>query len=366
MKQKLKPIVQTVCIALCIFSLTLCCVIRPASQYSESERRELKQFPAFSWDALISGQFIAEFEEYAQDQFPLRDSWRQLKAFVSLSVFQEKDNNGLYETDGVLSKMEYPLNAASFSAASEKFRYLYEQHLKEANTTVYLSVIPDKNAFVAEPSGHLAMDYDAVYEQMKAENDFAQYIHIADLLSADDYYATDTHWRQECITDVAARIAETMGADITTDYTEETLDHPFYGVYAGQSALNVPPDTLRYLTSDVLNGCAVYDHENNREIAIYDMEKAVDKDPYEIFLSGPLSLITIDNPSATSDKDLVVFRDSFGSSLVPLLAPGYRRITVVDIRYLPSTVLDRYVTFDNADVLFIYSTLVLNNSNTLK
>ena len=96
------------------------------------------------------------------------------------------------------------------------------------------------------------------------------------------------------------------------------------------------------------------------------MEKATGKDPYEMYLSGSLSLITINNPKALNDKNLVIFRDSFGSSIAPLLATGYRHVTVVDIRYIQSTVLDRFVDFENSDVLFLYSTLVLNNSETLK
>ena len=85
-----------------------------------------------------------------------------------------------------------------------------------------------------------------------------------------------------------------------------------------------------------------------------------------MFFSGSLSLITINNPKALNDKNLVVFRDSFGSSIAPLLAMGYSKVTVVDIRYIQSSVLDRFVDFENSDVLFLYSTLVLNNSETLK
>ena len=101
-------------------------------------------------------------------------------------------------------------------------------------------------------------------------------------------------------------------------------------------------------------------------MTMYDMEKAYGKDPYEIFLSGSISLITIENPKAMTDKELVVFRDSFGSSLVPLLCSGYKSVTVVDIRYIPSYALENYVDFSNKDVLFIYSTLVLNNSSMFK
>lgn len=77
-------------------------------------------------------------------------------------------------------------------------------------------------------------------------------------------------------------------------------------------------------------------------------------------------MITIDNPLATTDKELVVFRDSFGSSLVPLMISGYKKITVLDIRYLPGDRIGSFVEFDNQDVLFLYSTAVLNNGKTLK
>ena len=76
-----------------------------------------------------------------------------------------------------------------------------------------------------------------------------------------------------------------------------------------------------------------------------------------------MSLLTVDNPNARTDRELVIFRDSFGSSLAPLLLEGYSRVTLVDIRYLsPSQLL----TFDRQDVWFLYSTSVLNNSSTLK
>ena len=85
-----------------------------------------------------------------------------------------------------------------------------------------------------------------------------------------------------------------------------------------------------------------------------------------MFLGGSKSLITIENPDALSDKELIIFRDSFGSSLTPLLIESYSKITVIDIRYIMSSNLGMFVDFDNQDVLFMYSLPVLNNSSTLK
>lgn len=62
----------------------------------------------------------------------------------------------------------------------------------------------------------------------------------------------------------------------------------------------------------------------------------------------------------------MVFRDSFGSSLVPLLVQDYAKVTLVDIRYVASDFVGQFVDFHGQDVLFLYSTLVLNSSSTLK
>ena len=85
-----------------------------------------------------------------------------------------------------------------------------------------------------------------------------------------------------------------------------------------------------------------------------------------MFLGGPLSLVTIENENAKTDKELIIFRDSFGSSIAPLFVEGYKKITLVDIRYMHPNLLDNYIEFNSQDVLFLYSTSVLNNSETIK
>jgi hypothetical protein len=87
---------------------------------------------------------------------------------------------------------------------------------------------------------------------------------------------------------------------------------------------------------------------------------------YDIYLSGAKALLTITNPNASTDKELVIFRDSFGSSISPLLIQDYKTVTLIDIRYIASDLIGNFVKFDDQDVLFLYSTLVLNSSSTLK
>ena len=186
----------------------------------------------------------------------------------------------------------------------------------------------------------------------------------SDEKNADDFSNCHSNFCQE----LAEYLANQMGANVKSEYKVNTLENPFYGVYTGQYAIPVKPDTIKYLTNDTIDNCVVpyYDTGMPEVREMYNMEKAVSKDPYEMFLSGVAPLITIENPNATTDKELVMFRDSFGSSLAPLLAEGYKKITVVDVRYIQSSFVGNFVDFENADVLFIYSTALLNNSTAMK
>ena len=197
---------------------------------------------------------------------------------------------------------------------------------------------------------------------------FTKYISIIDYLSLEDYYMSDTHWRQEKLVGIAKILVDGMGGNHNSKYDTNTLDVPFYGVYAGRAPKPLKSETLYYLTNDSMKDIVVKNFEQGGKVVpLYDMEKGHGKDAYDIFLGGERSYITIENPNAKTDKELVVFRDSYGRSISPLFADDYAKITVIDIRYLSSMMLGRYNIFkEGQDVLFLYSTLVLNNSSEMK
>ncbi len=348
-----------------VFAFSLLCTLLPKDDFSESERRVLKDFPEISAESLLSGDFASGFEEYAMDTFPFRDAFRSIKAYSSLLIFNKTDNNGLFSQNGHLSKVEYPLNTPMLDHAAERFEFIYESYLKATNTNVYLSIVPDKNYFLDA----LKLDYDKLTSYMQSKMPYAQYINIFPTLAINDYYTTDSHWRQEYIGDTAKAIATAMQSKISFNYTENVLNVPFYGVYVGQSARKVSPDMIKYFTNEITESCIVtsYDTGSPKPAAMYNMDKANGRDPYEMFLSGNCSLLTIENPKAEERRELVVFRDSFAGALVPLLCEAYSKITLIDIRYIQSSMLGNFVDFENADdVLFLYSSTLLNNSLAMK
>ncbi|MDY2937201.1 MAG: DHHW family protein [Fusicatenibacter sp.] len=363
MNEKWKNRIVTCTMALLLLFLSLSCYLKKPDDYSASERRELSSLPALSFDTILSGTFMKEFETYAADQFPLRDSFRSLKTAVDLGVFCQLDSHQLYLEDGYLVKMEYPADEQAINASVNHFLQLYRTYLSEKDGGIYFAVIPDKNYYLAKKHGALSMDYDRLIGDLEEQMSFAQFIDLTGVLSIEDYYRTDSHWRQERLPDTASLLLDAMGISIRTDYTLHTLDQPFYGVYSGQLPVLVNPDTLSYLTSPVLDACTVtgYASLSPQKMELYDLTKASGKDPYDLYLSGAQPLLVIENPIRENGRELILFRDSFGSSIAPLLAEGYAKITVVDTRYVSGSLLGELIDFEDQDILFLYSTTMLNN-----
>lgn len=357
---------QTILVVVLWGILTLCVWFSPAKQISQAERRPLAQMPQFSAKTLFNGQFREKFESYTLDQFPLRDRFRTVKSLFHTGVLRQKDHNGIYITGGVAAKQEYPLNTESVNHAIQKFNRIHEKYLTDSRC--FFGIVPDKGYYLAEASGHLAMDYDALYAQVQNGMPWATLVDLRPALTGEDYYRTDTHWRQEALIPAAGLLSEALGTTPpkAEDFRKTPVEKPFYGVYYGQAALPMEPDIMYLMESDVLSECTVFNYETNSYSGVYDRTKLDSRDLYDIYLSGARALLTIENPSADTQRELLVFRDSFGSAMVPLLAANYAKVTLVDIRYVQSELLDKYVDFHGQDVLFLYSTLVLNNSVALK
>lgn len=340
----------------------------PARDISEAERRPLEQFPELTVDTLLSGKFMTAFEDYTLDQFPARDTFRQLKSLFHYYVLNQKDNNDIYIADGYAAKLDYPMNGDALTHATGRLNWVYENYLKDTGSKIFFAAVPDKGYYLAEANGYPAADYDAMFDLLQQQMPWATHIDITDKLAISDYYYTDTHWRQEHLLDVASAILEAMDMPIpqVEEFTKTAIDRPFYGVYYGQAALPMDAETLYIMESQRLSGCRVYNFETQGYTDVYDMEMLSSKDLYDIYLSGAQSLLRIENPNAKTDRELIVFRDSFGSSIAPLLVSEYKTVTLVDIRYLSSQMVKNYVEFTGQDVLMLYSTLVLNNGTTLK
>ena len=190
-----------------------------------------------------------------------------------------------------------------------------------------------------------------------------KYIDIFNELSLEDYYKTDTHWKEERLSKVVNKLSKEMNFNIDNNYNFKRISD-FNGTYSSRIVKENIKDEIYIL--DNVNDMNVYNYETNGYERVYDLAKLNSLDKYNVYLSGSVSLLKIESMNTNSNKDLIVFRDSYGSSLIPLMIDGYKSITVVDTRYISPSMLSNYIDFNNKDILFLYSTLLINDSFTLK
>ncbi|MCL1838857.1 MAG: DHHW family protein [Propionibacteriaceae bacterium] len=359
----LRAIASTVAFALVLAGGGLVQLFAQTPDMLRSERRQLAAMPALS--SLVDQGWMEGFEDFVADRFPGRDGFRALKAFTVLKAFRQSDLDGLYLADGHAGKFE-PVNVASATRMAEKIKIvaagLESQRL-------YYAIVPDKSYYTSRnfPGYDRLLVHQLLSERL---SDLTE-IDLTQALNLDAYYSTDLHWDQSRITPVVAALGEAMGFDASYTQTLQSLTAgSFSGVYASQLALPLLPDVMTYLTSASIDqSTANYLNPQTglfEPAPIYQLDLFEQLDPYNLYMAGSQPLIVLENPAATTERELVLFRDSFGSALAPLLLPAYRKITVIDLRYLHIELLDQYLQVPPAaDVLFVYSSQILNNSDTL-
>lgn len=360
MSDKIKDIVVTLVFLFTIIILFLINVIKKDTDISIAERRKLATMPKLTTKSLFDGTYFKKFDSYVTDQFIERDAFRKIKIDIELSIKGEYNN--LYMHDDYIIEEIFPLNSNSINNLTNKINYIKNTYLNN-NSNVYYTIIPDKNYFVNK--GNLKLDYNKLQDIMKGNLTNINYINIFDKLTLDNYYKTDTHWKQEDLYNVAHTIANQMNFSITNDNVINTVT-TFKGSYASRLSVTKDIDTIKTISNLSILNSSVYNYDTKKYTKIYDYNKLKSLDKYDIYLSGASSIIDIVNPTSISNKELIVFRDSYGSSLIPLLIDGYKKITVVDIRYVSSRILDKYIKFNNQDILFMYSVLTINNSFSIR
>lgn len=340
---------------------------------SYEERRELAQRPELTLKFVFSGEADQKLESYVLDQFAFRSLYRRVKTVTDLKLLGRKDSNGLFFEEGHLFKPAYPQHAEKAAALGDKLAEIQQRYLE--NCRVFYAVIPDKSAYLQNRDEYLTSDYDtlvsALQERVSQLAGAMTYIPLKPALELDSYYRTDLHWRQEALQPILRTLGEYLGFDgsapLEEQYERKEYE-PFYGAYYGQAALPVKPDRLVYLVNEDTEKILVrnYDKGIPQRGSLYDETQLGSVDSYSVFFSGNSPLITLENPGLNNGKELIVFRDSFGSSLAPLLAGSYQKITLIDLRFVGYEHIGQFVDFDSQDILFLYAQDVLSGSDMIR
>lgn len=270
--------------------------------------------------------------------------------------------------DGIYEKFEN-INENAINTNINKINEISDKYLKDMN--IYFTLIPNKEYYLDEQNKQQFSQIENIVRS-KVNNNI-KYFTIKETLKLEDYYRTDMHWKQESLRSTIEKIQQELNINVenTNNKYEEKSLGDFYGQYYKEiNDNNIKPDELKYLSNKVLENCTVYNLENKKEEKIYNLDKVNEtKNKYDLFLSGATSISIIKNKEINNNKKLVLFRDSFGSSIAPILTGNYEEIILIDIRYVNYTILENYINFEeykNADVLFLYNTRVINKSGIFK
>jgi hypothetical protein len=362
-KPTLKEILSAFVFIGVIGALFVINLIVPSPEILVSERRLPARFPDLSLHAVFTGEFMSKFEEYAADHFVFRDTFRGINAFLIFNVYHQSDKSGLYRSSEVgLGEFRHT-DERAFAQTSERIARAAGL-MREFDMNIYYSIVPDKSIFAEKyMPGFNSERAEKIVSDVLGEY---EYIRLMDSISADIFYKTDLHWDQSKISGVVDHLLAGMGAQTISGEFAGMEMGGFRGVYAGQYALPIAPDMMVYL--DIPGLVVNYLNDKTLEFEagpVYDRERFAGVDPYDLFLRGPQPLIVIENERAPQ-RELYLFRDSFSSSLAPLMANAYSRITVIDLRYVHLSMLEQFIDFKpGSDVLFIYGSQIFNNPTVL-
>ena len=348
---------------LILFLVLIINLIVPDRKESEMENRALESCPSFNMTTIMSGDFMEQWETYLSDQFVGRNMWRSIKVGLD-RLGGSRMENGVYIGKGgqLMEDIEVPQEdrLGDNLAAIESFIQNYEE------IPVTMMLVPDAACILSDrlPAFARVEDQRQMFSMVERSlGDSVNWIDAVSILnnhrSEKLYYKTDHHWTTQGAFYVFQEAAKTLGieGDVSDNFVSYTVTDSFNGVLASTSGagLDEKEEIDIYAPTEGDDDVVVnYVDEGRKTTSLYDSSKLETRDKYGVFLGGNTSVIDIRTVS-TSQKRLLLVKDSFADCFIPFLAPYYREIVVVDPRYYNGTISDIMDSYRISDVMILYS-----------
>lgn len=336
MSEKKNALLTTSIVCFIIGFLAVADVLKEDRLFSETENRILASKPEFSKEKLLNGSYAEEYEEYVTDQFIGRDKWIGIKTGADI-LLQKETINGVYlGKDDYLIEQHKPEDYSQ-ELIAERLQLLKE-FVNKWDAKVMLVPTAD-NILTDKLPGHaIYFDEKEFLEQVERTVGSNHYVDVYSVLKQhmkeDIYYRTDHHW-----TSLGAYYGyhawRTAMKKLPYHYVTnkmETVTDDFQGTLHSKINLDREPDIIQ-----------IFPETNRRKVSVtYDFQKQADsyyeeshlntKNKYGYFLDDNHGFVEIQTGYQRADT-LFVIKDSYANSLIPLLAPHYKTIYMVDLRY---------------------------------
>lgn len=303
------------CIAVCLLPF-IGMAVRPTTV--STENKAMAVFPELKTeDGTWNLNFFREFEDYFNEHFAFRNELVYADAKIQTSVFQVSNVDTVtYGKDGWLYYSSTSGDFLGTDRMSERQIYnvahnlsLVSKYVEEKGSDFVLAVPPNKNtlygeympyydSYIADPVHNVDM------LAPKLQEAGVPYADLPELFRNEEeilYLKRDSHWNMKGAVMAYNCIMDTLGY-AHTDYSDSTvsrtkdedgdLNRMLYTFY-GEKEFNYRYDTEQEYTY------------------VNDTESVED--------------VWIETEGGSGNKTLLMFRDSFGNTLIPLIADQFEK-----------------------------------------
>ena len=353
-----------------LFVVSFMSLIGKDREYSENENRYLTTKPSLSMSSLLDGKFMGDFESYLSDQFLLRDKLVSTRTNIDV-FFGKREINGVY-----IGKKHFLFEKPSeFNDSRVKKTTDAMNNLKAKNEGVntYIAIAPNSSEVLKDYLPSKAPVPDQTEQIKKIYSCLPGYTPI-DLCTPlknasnpqDLYYKTDHHWTANAVSIAYNEIKKTMNLEGGTyEYKNLAVTNSFQGTLASSAGIFSAKDTISIPTcpSDVMYR-VTYVEEERVTTTVFDQTKLSGKSKYEVFFGGNYAQVVIDT-SSPNDRVLMVVKDSYANSLIPLLIPHFKKIIIVDPRYYNDNIQNIIDSEGVTDCLWLYNANTFLNDTSI-
>ena len=338
--------------------LSLLTFLIPAKDFSDNENRVLAQMPELTLDSVLDGSFQEGLADFLSDQVPGRDFWIRTNTAMK-KLLGQKEINGVYlGTDGYYFQA---FTEESFSASRITAVFaLIEQFAGKQQIPVDLMIVPTPGAVLSDklPANAPFYDADAMWQKLMAATPSCGFVDLRQSFASAAantqlYYRTDHHWTTQGAYLAYTQYCQAMGL---TAKTEEELgiskvSDSFLGTIYSKTLDSAAKAEEIWAATNIPQVTVTVDGQKTG--SIYAPEFLEKKDQYAYFFGGNFGKVEISTGNANG-KHLLVFKDSFANSLLPMLLSEYETITMLDLRYFGGNVAQTVAESGATQILFLY------------
>jgi hypothetical protein len=402
-------IVKMMAFSLCILIFAVVGLLIPLRpSYSESEKRNLAEFPKFTIQSFFSGSFLSDIGTWYSDTYPGRESLISLntnfKEFYGFSSdleihgevvdgdeipeeFSETEtqNNVPEETTReslVVENLDTQSLGAVFVAGNVGYEYYnFSQNLandyisimnnfadKLTNAKMYNMIVPTSIG-ITLPDNYIdtinsSNQEKSINYMLSGFDTNVNAVPVFDTLMSHRkeyiYFNTDHHWTALGAYYAYEEYCEKSGKTPhpLNQFSQVEYDGflgSFYNDTGKIPSLKSNPDTvIAYVPNK--NAKMVYTDKKGNSYnwpIIGDVSAYGETLKYSTFIGGDNPFTEIVNPDITDNSSIVVVKESFGNAFVPFLVENYSKIYVIDYRYYNGSISKFVNENEIQDVLYL-------------